>query len=73
MRLPFELSPQIIYRIIYSQADSIGKAVIELLMNTRFNEVQNIRLVQEGLCPPLGNWSMEEYPNWRSGQEDDLC
>lgn len=33
MRLPFELDPQIIHHIIYSQAGSIGKAVIELLMN----------------------------------------
>jgi hypothetical protein len=34
MRLPFELDPQIIHHIIYSQAGSIGKAVIELLMNS---------------------------------------
>ncbi|AHG20663.1 DNA mismatch repair protein MutL [Chania multitudinisentens RB-25] len=33
MRLPFELDPQIIHHIIYNQAGSIGKAVIELLMN----------------------------------------
>ena len=33
MRLPFELDPQIIHHIIYSQAGSIGKALIELLMN----------------------------------------
>lgn len=33
MRLPFELDPRIIHHIIYSQAGSIGKAVIELLMN----------------------------------------
>ena len=33
MRLPFELDPQIIHHIIYSQAGSIGKAIIELLMN----------------------------------------
>ena len=34
MILPFELDPQIIHHIIYSQAGSIGKAVIELLMNS---------------------------------------
>lgn len=34
MRLPFELDPQIIHHIIYSQAGSIGKAVIELIMNS---------------------------------------
>lgn len=33
MRMPFELDPQIIHHIIYSQAGSIGKALIELLMN----------------------------------------
>ncbi len=34
MILPFELDPQIIHHIIYSQAGSIGKALIELLMNS---------------------------------------
>ncbi|WP_409193150.1 ATP-binding protein [Enterobacter sp. CP102] len=34
MRYPFELDPQIIHHIIYSQAGSIGKAVIELTMNS---------------------------------------
>lgn len=34
MILPFELDPQIIHHIIYSQAGSIGKAVIELIMNS---------------------------------------
>jgi len=34
MLLPFELDPQIIHHIIYSQAGSIGKAIIELLMNS---------------------------------------
>ena len=34
MKLPFELDPQIIHHIIYSQAGSIGKAIIELLMNS---------------------------------------
>lgn len=34
MRLQFELDPQIIHHIIYSQAGSIGKALIELLMNS---------------------------------------
>ncbi|MEW5288569.1 ATP-binding protein [Erwinia papayae] len=34
MRCPFELDPQIIHHIIYSQAGSIGKAVIELIMNS---------------------------------------
>jgi hypothetical protein len=34
MRLPFELDPEIIHHIIYSQAGSIGKAIIELIMNS---------------------------------------
>jgi hypothetical protein len=34
MRLQFELDPAIIHHIIYSQAGSIGKAVIELIMNS---------------------------------------
>ncbi|WP_240416717.1 ATP-binding protein [Paenibacillus periandrae] len=34
MILPFELDPQIIHHIIHSQAGSIGKAIIELLMNS---------------------------------------
>lgn len=34
MRLPFELDPAIIHHIIYSQAGSIGKAIIELIMNS---------------------------------------
>jgi hypothetical protein len=34
MRLPFELDPQIIHHIIYSQAGSIAKAIIELIMNS---------------------------------------
>lgn len=34
MRLQFELDPQIIHHIIYSQAGSIGKALIELIMNS---------------------------------------
>ncbi|MFA6180557.1 ATP-binding protein [Acidithiobacillus sp.] len=33
-RYAFELDPQIIHHIIYSQAGSIGKAIIELLMNS---------------------------------------
>ncbi len=34
MRLAFELDPQIIHHIIHSQAGSIGKAIIELIMNS---------------------------------------
>lgn len=34
MLQPFELDPQIIQHIIYNQAGSIGKAIIELLMNS---------------------------------------
>lgn len=34
MRLPFELDPEIIHHIIHSQAGSIGKAIIELIMNS---------------------------------------
>ncbi|TXI19944.1 MAG: ATP-binding protein [Roseateles sp.] len=34
MRLPFTLDPQIIHHVIYNQAGSIGKAIIELIMNS---------------------------------------
>ncbi|MFK4132330.1 ATP-binding protein [Pseudomonas luteola] len=34
MRLPFELDPEIIHHIIYSQAGSVAKAIIELIMNS---------------------------------------
>lgn len=34
MRLPFTLDPQVIHHIIHSQAGSIGKALIELIMNS---------------------------------------
>jgi hypothetical protein len=33
-RLPFTLDPQIIHHVIYNQAGSIGKAIIELIMNS---------------------------------------
>jgi len=33
-RIAFELDPQIIHHIIYSQAGSLGKAIIELVMNS---------------------------------------
>ncbi len=44
MQLPFELDPQIIHHIIYSQAGSIGKAIIELLMNSVDAEARAVRL-----------------------------
>ncbi|EPB9494583.1 TPA: ATP-binding protein [Pseudomonas aeruginosa] len=44
MRLPFELDPQIIHHIIYSQAGSIGKAIIELLMNSVDAQAGTVRL-----------------------------
>jgi hypothetical protein len=44
MLLPFELDPQIIHHIIYSQAGSIGKAIIELLMNSVDAEASQVRL-----------------------------
>lgn len=44
MQLPFELDPQIIHHIIYSQAGSIGKAIIELLMNSVDAEAKAVRL-----------------------------
>ncbi len=34
MRHPFTLDPQIIHHVIYNQAGSIGKALIELIMNS---------------------------------------
>ncbi|VXD06057.1 DNA mismatch repair protein MutL [Enterobacterales bacterium 8AC] len=58
MRLPFELDPQIIHHIIYSQAGSIGKAIIELLMNAvdaQASEVQ-LSLTRDGFeCRDNGN------------------
>lgn len=44
MLLPFELDPQIIHHIIYSQAGSIGKAVIELIMNSVDAGATTVRL-----------------------------
>ncbi|KND56878.1 hypothetical protein BSCH_02475c [Candidatus Paraburkholderia schumanniana] len=58
MQLPFELDPQIIHHIIYSQAGSIGKAIIELLMNSvdaRATAVQ-LSMTKEGFeCSDDGN------------------
>ncbi|MGQ5291604.1 ATP-binding protein [Pectobacterium actinidiae] len=50
MRYPFELDPQIIHHIIYSQAGSIGKALIELLMNSVDAQASSVLLTvsQEG-------------------------
>jgi len=42
--LPFELDPQIIHHIIYSQAGSIGKAIIELIMNSVDAKATVVRL-----------------------------
>lgn len=58
MILPFELDPQIIHHIIYSQAGSIGKAVIELLMNSDDAKATMVRLAitKEGFeCVDDGN------------------
>lgn len=44
MMLPFELDPQIIHHIIYSQAGSIGKAIIELIMNSVDANAKHISL-----------------------------
>ncbi|KVO15235.1 hypothetical protein WJ74_10875 [Burkholderia ubonensis] len=44
MRLPFELDPAIIHHIIYSQAGSIGKAVIELIMNSADADARSVVL-----------------------------
>lgn len=44
MRLPFELDPEIIQHIIHSQAGSIGKAIIELVMNSVDAEATTLRL-----------------------------
>lgn len=44
MLLPFELDPGIIHHIIYSQAGSIGKAVIELIMNSVDAKATTVRL-----------------------------
>lgn len=44
MLLPFELDPEIIHHIIYSQAGSVGKAVIELIMNSVDANATAVRL-----------------------------
>lgn len=44
MLLQFELDPQIIHHIIYSQAGSIGKALIELIMNSVDAEATTVHL-----------------------------
>lgn len=44
MRLPFELDPAIIHHIIYSQAGSIGKAIIELIMNSVDANAKTVQL-----------------------------
>ncbi|EIP3952750.1 ATP-binding protein [Salmonella enterica] len=57
-RLPFELDPQIIHHIIYSQAGSIGKAIIELLMNAIDAQASELKLTMtsEGFtCLDDGN------------------
>lgn len=48
IQLPFELDPQIIHHIIYSQAGSIGKAIIELIMNSVDSDSTTIRLALNG-------------------------
>ncbi|MEN1990267.1 ATP-binding protein [Paenibacillus hubeiensis] len=44
MILPFELDPQIIHHIIHHQAGSIGKAIIELIMNSVDAEAKSIKI-----------------------------
>ncbi|KKI36136.1 DNA mismatch repair protein MutL [Burkholderia vietnamiensis] len=44
MLLPFELDPEIIHHVIHSQAGSIGKAIIELLMNSVDARATTVRL-----------------------------
>ena len=48
MLKPFELDPQIIHHIIYSQAGSIGKAIIELLMNSIDAQATTVSLTMDG-------------------------
>lgn len=58
MRLPFELDPQIIHHTIHSQAGSLGKAVIELLVNAVGAQASEVllRLTCEGFeCKDNGN------------------
>jgi hypothetical protein len=44
MRLEFTLDPEIIHHIIHSQAGSIGKAIIELIMNSVDAQARLLRL-----------------------------
>jgi hypothetical protein len=58
MILPFELDPQIIHHIIHNQAGSIGKAIIELIMNSVDAGAKTVRLTlsNEGfVCEDDGN------------------
>lgn len=58
MLLPFELDPQIIHHIIYSQAGSIGKAIIELLMNAVDADAKKVDLIltkESFVCADDGN------------------
>lgn len=57
-RIAFELDPQIIHHIIYSQAGSIGKAIIELIMNSvdAGATVVDLTLTKDGFtCKDDGN------------------
>ena len=58
MRLPFTLDPEIIHHVIHSQAGSIGKAIIELLMNAVDANATTVHLsmTKEGFeCVDDGN------------------
>lgn len=44
MILPFELDPQIIHHIIHNQAGSIGKSIIELIMNSVDAKANRVKL-----------------------------
>lgn len=65
MRLPFTLDPQVIHHIIHSQAGSIGKALIELIMNSVDAQAERLDLVvtQDG-------FSAQDNGNGFASRED---
>lgn len=60
---PFELDPQIIHHIIYSQAGSVGKALIELIMNSVGAGAVIIDITPEGVFCRYDGRRFTSYDN----------
>lgn len=67
MLITFELDSQIAHHTIYSQADSIGKAIMNV-GGARASDVL-LTLTRKG----VGIFCVEDYLKWWGEQEDDLC